>query len=388
MIIKVRNLGIVEEARVDLGKDFIIFTGENNTGKTYLAHTLYQMLNLDHEKLPGDKQSSSALISESIGSLLKADLKELFAYDEETGASLFNETCIEIEVPETAVREKLSPRDFARKYLSAGTYIAPAERSAINIFSKELSLIKNRLFEGLLKSNSKANEKLDLLKSRVNRYPRTIRDNLEIAEDLANLKKKRSAFHYLAEELEQQILKGKIRVSPGGEVKYIPGDAQDVKLEIHLTGSLVKALSNIVFYLRHLAARGDWIVIDEPELNLHPDNQRMMARFFGRLVNEGFKVLISTHSDYIVREINNLIMLSQDHEKTDQLIHRYGYLKNQCLKPGQVEVLLFRREENGSPGVKARAIEVSETGFEIETIDKVVKDLNDSSQDIYFTLFD
>ena len=388
MIIKVRNLGIVEEARVDLGKDFIILTGENNTGKTYLAYTLYQLLNLDHEKLPVDKQTSPALISDSIGNLLKEDLNELFAYDEETGASLFKETRFEIEVPGKAAKEKLSPRDFARKYLSAGTYIAPAERSAINIFSKELSLIKNRLFEGLLKFNGKTNEMLDLLRSRVNRYPRPIRDNLEIAEDLANLSKKRSPFHSLAEELEQQILKGKILVSSEGEVKYIPDHAQQVNLEVHLTGSLVKALSNIVFYLRHLAGRGDWIVIDEPELNLHPDNQRLIARFFGRLVNEGFKVLISTHSDYIVREINNLIMLSQDHKKTGRLIRKYGYLKNQCIEPGQVEVLLFRKDETGSPGIKARTIEVSETGFEIETIDNVVKDLNESSQDIYFTLFD
>jgi predicted ATP-dependent endonuclease of OLD family len=387
MIIKIKNLGIVEEARVDLGKDLIILTGENNTGKTYVAYTLYQLLNLDHEKLPGDIKSSPASISNSIGSLLKENLNHLFAYDEETGASLFKETHIELQAVEKAAKEK-SPRDFARKYLSAGTYIAPAERSAINIFSKELSLIKNRLFEGLLKTNGKPNEMLDLLKSRLNRYPRPIRDNLEIAEDLANLSKKRSPFHFLAEELEQHILKGKIRVSPAGEVKYIPDEAQNVNLEVHLTGSLVKSLSNIVFYMRHLAGRGDWIVIDEPELNLHPDNQRWMARFFGRLVNEGFKVLISTHSDYIVREINNLIMLSQNHEKAGQLINRYGYLKSQCIAPEQVEVLLFRKDEAGSSGIKARKIDVSETGFEIETIDNVVKDLNESSQDIYFTLFD
>ena len=387
MIIKIKNLGIVEEARVDLDKDIIILTGENNTGKTYLAYTLYQLLNLDHEKLPGDKQSSSSSISDSIGNLLKEDLNRLFAYDEEAGASLFKDTRIEIEISGKAVEEK-SSREFARKYLSAGSYIAPAERSAINIFSRELSLIKNKLFEGLLKSNGKTNGMLDLLRSRVNRYPRPIRDNLEIAEDLANLSKKRSPFHFLAEELEQQILKGKIRVSPEGEVKYIPDKAQNVNLEVHLTGSLVKALSNIVFYLRHLAERGDWIVIDEPELNLHPDNQRFMARFFGRLVNEGFKVLISTHSDYIVREINNLIMLSKNHEKAGQLINRYGYLRNQCIAPGQVEVLLFRKDADGSPGKRARTIEVSETGFEIETIDNVVKDLNESSQDIYFTLFD
>ena len=89
MIIKVRNLGIVEEAKVDLGKDFIVFTGENNTGKTYLAHTIYQLLNLDHDKLPGDKQSSPALISESIGSMLKGDLNQLFAFTSLIKASFF-----------------------------------------------------------------------------------------------------------------------------------------------------------------------------------------------------------------------------------------------------------------------------------------------------------
>lgn len=138
------------------------------------------------------------------------------------------------------------------KYLSAGSFIAPAERSAINIFSKELSLIKNRLFEGLLKANGKTHKMLDLLKTRVNRYSRPIRDNLEIAEDLAALSKKASPYRHLAEELEQRILKGKINVSPEGEVKYIPDQAENVNLEVHLTGSLVKALSNIVFYLRHL----------------------------------------------------------------------------------------------------------------------------------------
>ena len=388
LIIKVKNLGIIAEAKVDLDKDFIILTGENNTGKTYLAYTLYQLLKLNHEKLPGEFETGSASISDSIGNLLKEELNDLFACDEESSASFFKETEVEVELPDKTVKEKLSPRDFATKYLDTGTYIAPAERSAINIFSKELSLIKNRLFEGLLKANGKTNEMLDLLKSRVNRYPKPIRDNLEIAEDLANLSKKKGPFHYLADELEQQILKGKINVSPEGEVKYIPAETQNVDLEVHMTGSLVKALSNIVFYLRHLARHGDRIVIDEPELNLHPDNQRLMARFFGRLINEGFKVIISTHSDYIVREINNLIMLSKEDQQTNELMHKFGYSKNQLIKPGQVEAILFKSKTNNEKGIKAETIEVSETGFEIETIDNVVKNLNESSQEIYFTLFD
>ena len=52
------------------------------------------------------------------------------------------------------------------------------------------------------------------------------------------------------------------------------------------------------------------IFIDEPELNLHPVNQRKIARILAKVANSGIKIIISTHSDYIVKEFNNLIMLS------------------------------------------------------------------------------
>ena len=308
MNVKVKNLGILEEATVDLSKDLIILTGENNTGKTYLAYTIYHLLNINYDELPetltGEKSSKNTIgaqnqefISQSIGNHLKQTLSELFAFDSNTAEYTCKDVQIHIDIPGEILKEPLSPREFAKKIFNGNTYIAPEERSAVNIFSKELSLTKNRLFDRLLKSNGRTNEMLDLLKSRINRYPKPIRDNLEIAEDLANLSKSKSQFGFLADELEKQILKGKINISPEGEVKYVPDDAQRLNLEVHLTASLVKCLSNIVFYLRHLAKPNDWIVIDEPELNLHPDNQRLIARFFGRLINEGFKVMISTHSD-------------------------------------------------------------------------------------------
>jgi len=128
----------------------------------------------------------------------------------------------------------------------------------------------------------------------------------------------------LANELEQEILKGKIIISPEGEIKYIPNNAPEQSLELSMTASLIKSLASIVFYLRHLAQASDYIIIDEPELNLHPDNQILMARFLGRLVNEGFKVIASTHSDYLVMEISNLIMLASANEKTAELIKQYG----------------------------------------------------------------
>ena len=148
----------------------------------------------------------------------------------------------------------------------------------------------------------------------------------------------------------------------------------------------MKSLSSLIIYLRHKAQKGDLIIIDEPELNLHPDNQRKIARFLGRLIHEGFKVIISTHSDYIVRELNNLIMLSLGinfkKKETKQLLKEYKYNENELISAEQVGVYLFR------VGQPVENVTVGETGFNIATIDDEIRKLNQSSQDIYLTLFD
>lgn len=64
-------------------------------------------------------------------------------------------------------------------------------------------------------------------------------------------------------------------------------------------------------------------MIDEPELNLHPSNQRVIARFLAKLVNSGIRVIVSTHSDYFVKEINSLIMLHGVSENMIEKTKRY-----------------------------------------------------------------
>jgi len=40
------------------------------------------------------------------------------------------------------------------------------------------------------------------------------------------------------------------------------------------------------------------ILVEEPEISLHPDYQRLLAALFGRAVNEGKQILVTTHSSY------------------------------------------------------------------------------------------
>ena len=92
----------------------------------------------------------------------------------------------------------------------------------------------------------------------------------------------------------------------------------------------------------------------------------------------GVKVLISTHSDYLIRELNNLIMLSAD--KDGSVSKRLGYSEQETLAPTQVAAYLF------SPD-RAEPIDIKSTGIEVETIDREINALNTVSQDIYFSLF-
>ncbi|MEZ5670973.1 MAG: AAA family ATPase [Thiotrichaceae bacterium] len=446
MIFKVENLGIIQHAEIDLSKDLILFCGHNNTGKTYLAYAIYYLLiaNLDGSlfapsfaladvpsKYQDKKLKSVDLIDffNSFDNLEAVFREQLSRYMNELRRFLGSSeqskpTKFDIIISEEERNNKLMAMDFiihsgnpqrqewrkssnspnvffeneniidlgyvnfflVPRIIRSRVMMFPAERSATIVFSKELSLNKTEFFEKLLITDEQTidmSDLFDLARQRVNRYARPIRDNLKIAEDLTNLAKNSSGFNSLAEELEKQILGGKIHVSQYGNLTYSPDHTSDVALGMELSSSTVGSLSSLVFYLRHLAQKGDTLILDEPELSLHPDNQRIIARFFGSLVNAGFKLIISTHSDYIVREINNLIMLSKKSRKTAGLRKKYGYTKEQVLQPQQVGAYLFKR---GEPGPKS--IEVSETGLEISTIDEVVADLNQSSQNIYFCLFD
>ena len=219
------------------------------------------------------------------------------------------------------------------------------------------------------------------------RYPLPVKDGLMVAEDLAEVKKTKSEFYEFAEDLEAELLHGKVQISNDGEIQFRPDKSSRTLLPIQMTASIIKTLSSLVVYLKHIANYNDLIIIDEPEINLHPSNQIIIARLLARLANKGFRLLISTHSDYIVREFNNLVILSQkDNVSVIKVAKEYEYKEDEYIRIEDLSVYSFAYKNKRSKQIVVSEIPINETGFEVKTMDEVIDKQNNISETLYYSL--
>ena len=132
-------------------------------------------------------------------------------------------------------------------------------------------------------------------------------------------------------------------------------------------------------------------MVDEPELSLHPENQRRIARLFARLANLGIKVFITTHSDYIIKELNTLIMLNHDKPHLKRVAEENGYQESELIKADQVKVYVAeealmpleegqKRRRRGHTLVPAKIH--PRFGIGVHSFDKTIDDMNRIQDDI------
>lgn len=310
-----------------------------------------------------------------------------------------NEDFLVLEITEKAISNKeidllnfylfSSILSLLATYPISSAYILPVERNSIFTFSKELSISKQEAVDHFHAMTGKNKiDRFDLLFKKTTRYPLPIKDGLMVADDLAEIKKTTSKFFDLATEIENDLLQGKVQISSEGELQFKPNKAPKRVLPIHMTASIIKSLSSLVIYMKHIAKKNDLIIIDEPEINLHPDNQIILTKLFARLVNKGFRLLISTHSDYVVRELNNLIMLSSKKKEIDILKSNFNYLEDEFINKEDLAVHYFNYplKQRGNKQVVVENLIIDETGFEIPSVDFTIEQQNKISEELFYNL--
>ncbi len=117
----------------------------------------------------------------------------------------------------------------------------------------------------------------------------------------------------LAHGIERDMLQGKVRMERSivgyPEFFYRPtGWTHDLRLMN--SSSMVSELAPVVLYLRHVVRPGETLTIEEPESSLHPAMQVEFIRHLAAAVRAGVRVMITTHSEWVLDALANLVLMS------------------------------------------------------------------------------
>lgn len=270
-------------------------------------------------------------------------------------------------------------------------FILSVERTGASIFKKQLDFMKLAKFETIERMLQKDKIRLLEVVQTENRekqlYPQPVRDNINFTRDIDDqiVSKKESMFkrdkdkYKILFDILSKLVGGKYKVTDFGILFQPKGSKKAYNIEV--ASSSVRSLLMLYFYIFHIAGENDILMIDEPELNLHPSNQILMGRLIALLVNYGVKVFITTHSDYIVREISNCIMLDNIPDEEMDKFKKRGYFKECKLKSSKVKAYLAQniRAKNTMKEVKI----TQEQGIFMETFDEPIESQNDNQGFIF-----
>ena len=96
----------------------------------------------------------------------------------------------------------------------------------------------------------------------------------------------------------------------GHELK-ITTDIQDMEQDLTHVGVGVSQILPILV-MCFLAGKGDSIILEQPELHLHPKVQTRLADFFVSMNALGKQCLLETHSEYLINRLRYLVAKSVD----------------------------------------------------------------------------
>lgn len=195
----------------------------------------------------------------------------------------------------------------------------------------------------------------------------------DFLSSLVTLPKEKGAYYDLAHSLEQEMLNGEIVIdsdkyrTPEFLFQMEPGNT----IPLHRASSTVSEIAPLIIYLKHIVKPGELLIIEEPEAHLHPANQRILAKYLVRLIRQGVNILITTHSEYMLDQINNFILASKIGEKA-RTKKNLGLGKDDYLNADEVGAYVFKKNKRGG-GFKIEQVETTdEDGISEEEFLKVL----------------
>ena len=139
---------------------------------------------------------------------------------------------------------------------------------------------------------------------------------------------------------------------------------------------MVSELAPLILFLKYLVQPGDMLIIEEPESHLHPAAQRQLARGIVRLVNAGVQVLITTHSETFVTQINHLLRISY---ASKRWLREHNFEREDRIGHDQVGAYQFAWDEEKRGSIVKRLTVHKDIGIDEAEFIGVIDSLYDES---------
>ena len=171
-------------------------------------------------------------------------------------------------------------------------------------------------------------------------YNRIVNDFLE---NLLRIDVRDPNSEQIAEIIESSLMNGEIKAinSQYGAPEFVYA-RNELSIPLSRSSSMVTELAPIVLFLKHFIRVGHLLIIEEPEAHLHPAAQQKVAAALALLVRSGFRVLITTHSHYMVEQISDFVAASNlSPEKRRELLRLGPVLEEEDIYLNEDEVGVY-----------------------------------------------
>lgn len=123
------------------------------------------------------------------------------------------------------------------------------------------------------------------------------------------------------------------------------------KIPVSAAASSVKELMPFLLMLQNGKIRQyNSLLFEEPEAHVHPKKQFLLMDMLARCCNKGMLIQMTTHSDYLLGRMNQLLVLGKIREKSMEAFEifckEHQFNKNLYLHTEQIGGYYFKREND------------------------------------------
>ncbi len=152
-----------------------------------------------------------------------------------------------------------------------------------------------------------------------------------------------SKFAELADFFERQLGASIELEDEGWDIPTIMAVTPEGRFPLAQASAMLSELAPLLLVAKHRLDAEHCLTIDEPEAHLHPEVQRQVASFLVQVAAADATVILTTHSNFFVGQINNHIRA----HALAQLRARSEWLPDALIDPANVRALWFSRGEDG-----------------------------------------